>query len=136
VRGFKEFRFYSGLATYLSDKIIFMNTNDFDSWNEKKKHTHLLGSYPYFSKRDIWWSQLGKNIATETLGKGEDFLRPVLILQVVYGNSCIAIPLTSKQRNGNYYYSFRLQGIFSMCTISSNQIFRRQAFKIQKIQNR
>ena len=79
----------------------------FDDWNSKKKRTHFKGHCPYFSVGDIWWAQLGQNIATEVIGKGEDFLRPVVILRVVYGNSCLAIPLTSNKREGDYYHSFR-----------------------------
>lgn len=55
----------------------------------------------------IWWAQLGQNIATEVIGKGPYFLRPVVILQCVYGNACIVVPLTSQRRQGNYYFNFR-----------------------------
>jgi len=83
-----------------------MEENVFDKWNCKKKRTHFEGQCPHLSVGDIWWAQLGQNIATEVIGKGEDFLRPVLVLQVVYGNSCLVIPLTSKSRKGDYYFSF------------------------------
>lgn len=83
-----------------------MDLSDFDQWNEKKKQTHVLKQRPYFKKGEIWWAKLGKNIATEVIGKGDDFLRPVLVLQVVYGDACLAIPLTSQKRRGDYYFSF------------------------------
>lgn len=79
----------------------------FDQWNKKKKVTNFEGVCPHFVSGQIWWAQLGQNIATEVEGKGDDFLRPVLILQRVYGNACLAIPLTSQERKGNYYFSFQ-----------------------------
>lgn len=84
-----------------------MELHLFDAWNEKKKKVHASGKSPHFRKGEIWWAQLGQNIATEVVGKGDDFLRPVLVLQVVYGNACLAIPLTSKKREGDYYFSFQ-----------------------------
>ncbi len=78
----------------------------FDQWNEKKKITHQSDNIPAFRIRDIWWVQLGKNIFSESLGKGEDFLRPVIILQKLYGHSALVIPLTSQSKKGSYYFSF------------------------------
>ena len=89
-----------------------MNEKIFDIWNEKKKVIDSVGTCPHFSIGEIWWAQLGYNIATEVAGKGYDFLRPVVIFQRVYGNACIAIPITSQERKGNYYFSFYdLKGI-------------------------
>ena len=78
----------------------------FDLWNEKKKLVEASGRYPYFSRGEIWWAQIGQNISTEVDGKGADFFRPVIVFQKVYGNSRIVIPLTSKARRGDYYFSF------------------------------
>lgn len=89
-----------------------MDKQIFDTWNEKKKITDFTGTCPHFSVGEIWWAQLGQNIATEVAGKGNDFLRPVIILQRVYGNACIAIPITSQERIGDYYFSFQdLKGV-------------------------
>ena len=84
-----------------------MDEKTFDQWNGKKKDTNFNGACPHFLPGQIWWAQIGQNIATEVAGKGEDFLRPVVIMQRVYGNACLAIPLTTKEREGDYY--FRLQ---------------------------
>lgn len=83
-----------------------MSLELFDRWNEKKKITHKSEKVPYFFAGEIWWAQLGKNISSESLGKGEDFLRPVLILQKFYGTSALVIPLTSQKKEGSYYFSF------------------------------
>ena len=84
-----------------------MDRDDFDIWHEKKKYLHLKGKRPpYFSKGEIWWAHLGKNVSSEIAGKGRDFIRPILILQRVFGNACMAVPLTSKLKKGNYYFTF------------------------------
>lgn len=84
-----------------------MDPEIFNQWNEKKKQTDASEKFPHFSIGEIWWAQIGQNISTEVAGKGTDFLRPIVIIQKVYGNACMAIPLTSKAREGDYYYSFR-----------------------------
>jgi mRNA interferase MazF len=83
-----------------------MSLQLFDHWNEQKKITHQSKIIPSFRIREIWWAQLGRNISSESLGKGKDFLRPVLILQKFYGNSALVIPLTSQPKKGNYYFQF------------------------------
>lgn len=84
-----------------------MTQDLFDIWNKKKKFTHNRKDSPAFRIREIWWTQLGKNISSETIGKGTDFLRPVLILQKFYGSSALVIPLTSQDKNGHYYFKFQ-----------------------------
>jgi len=84
-----------------------MDVPTFDKWNEKKKTTNFDGAYPHFLPGQIWWAQMGQNIATEVAGKGDDFLRPVVIMQRVYGNACLAIPLTTTERQGDYYLRFQ-----------------------------
>lgn len=83
-----------------------MDLNYFDWWNEEKKLLHTEGRYPYFKEGEIWWTQVGQNVDTEIRGKGKRFLRPVVILKKVYGKACVAIPLSSKARVGDYYFSF------------------------------
>jgi len=84
-----------------------MDKQTFDQWNERKKITNFHGSYPHFLPGQIWWAQIGQNITTEVAGKGNDFLRPVVIIQRVYGNACLAIPLTTTERKEDYYFCFK-----------------------------
>ena len=49
---------------------------------------------------------MGQNIASEIYGKGDNFLRPVLILQRFYGDACLVVPLTSRAHAGSYYSRF------------------------------
>ncbi len=79
----------------------------FDIWNEKKKLIHKKEKVPYFKVGDIWWVQFGKNISSESFGKGKDFLRPALIIKKIYGKSALIIPLTTKNKKGEYFFSFK-----------------------------
>jgi mRNA interferase MazF len=83
------------------------NEKNFNEWNEKKRLINSFEKVPIFQVGQIWWAQIGLNVATEIDGKGADFLRPIVIVQKVYGDACLAIPLTSTQRIGDYYASFK-----------------------------
>ncbi len=83
------------------------NEKDFNVWNEKKKIINLFSDLPIFQVGQIWWARVGLNIATEIDGKGVDFLRPVIIIQKLYGDACLVIPLTSSEKMGDYYISFK-----------------------------
>jgi coenzyme F420-0:L-glutamate ligase len=83
-----------------------MREERFNKWNEKKKLIDSLKKKKSFYVKDIWWAQIGQNIGSESVGKGNSFLRPVLIVRRVYGSAAIVIPLTSKEKTGDYYYNF------------------------------
>jgi hypothetical protein len=51
------------------------------------------------------------NVGKEILGKGEEFIRPVLILKKFSGDVFLGIPLTSKIHNGNWYYILEHEGV-------------------------
>jgi len=80
--------------------------NLFDIWSQQKQTIDKCQRNTDFSDGEIWWASLGQNIASEVYGKGEDFLRPVLILRKVFNDACIVIPLTSKTKAGSYYFRF------------------------------
>lgn len=81
--------------------------NLFDVWNRQKQIVHDAKKIPGFAVRQVWWVQFGKNVGTEVLGKGENFLRPAVVIKKTYGgNSCVVVPLTRKKKTGNYYFCF------------------------------
>lgn len=79
---------------------------NFNEWNEKKKLINSFDKVSVFKIGQIWWAQIGLNVATEIDGKGTDFLRPVIIIQKLFGDACLVIPLTSSEKIGDYYISF------------------------------
>ena len=68
---------------------------DFDKWNKIKSNIENTFREPYFSEGEIWWCALGVNIGSEIDGKGDDFLRPILILKKYNQFGCLIIPLSS-----------------------------------------
>jgi len=63
-------------------------------------------NYPTIKVGQICWVYLGQNIGSETFGKGRSFRRPALIISVLFSQSAIVIPLTSKKKEGFLYHSF------------------------------
>lgn len=107
-----------------------MEEEIFDIWNEKKKEVHFLDSRSRFSVGQIWWAQIGQNVATEMNGKGRDFLRPVAIIQEIYEDACLAIPLTSRTRIGDYYFNFMdSQGRKQCALLAQVRYFDRRRLK-------
>ena len=83
---------------------------DYDNWNIKKKELSNKEDKYFFKEGDIWWVSLGKNLGTESYGKGETFRRPVLIVKKLNSKSCIVIPLTSKEKIGSWFIDITFQG--------------------------
>ena len=84
----------------------------YDLWNEKKKQVSRI-QHPHdfhFRQGDIWWCSLGKNIGTESFGKGEEFRRPILVLKKLSHEACIAIPLSTQSKTGTWFLEFDFQG--------------------------
>jgi mRNA-degrading endonuclease toxin of MazEF toxin-antitoxin module len=78
----------------------------YDEWNKIKKQTHNLKKKVYFKQRDIFFIRIGENIGYEQSGKGEDFLRPVVVLKKFNNDFFMGVPLTSTQKSGKYYFEF------------------------------
>ena len=80
--------------------------SDFDNWNKVKKNTQKETILVGFKQRDIFNVKVGHNIGFEQNGKGEDFVRPVLIFKKLTKDMFIGIPLTSTLREGSFFYKF------------------------------
>lgn len=52
----------------------------------------------------VWWCMVGENIGYEVDGKGEKFLRPVLIAKKYGRDTFLGLPLTSKIKEPAPYY--------------------------------
>lgn len=88
----------------------------FDCWNKQKKEINAIGEIPFFFKeREIWWVTLGLNIGFEQDGKGEFFKRPILIIKKFNKHVVLAVPLTTKHKEGKYYVE---------CVSNEDQLFR------------
>ena len=111
--------------------------DEFDLWNEVKKTTNLKNYPIYFKERDIFFIRIGKNIGFEQNGKGEYFLRPVLILRKFNKFFFIGVPLTSQAKEDEFHYKFLLKHKTSYAILSQIRAFdaNRLERKIGKIGN-
>ena len=82
---------------------------DFCHWNEQKQRAHFDKQRPFFHEQEVWFCALGANIGFEQDGRGEGFLRPVLILKKFNNEIFWALPMTKNIKRGTYYVtvSFR-----------------------------
>jgi sulfate adenylyltransferase subunit 1 len=96
----------------------------FEQWNEKKQIIHNEKKYLKFRERDILFLSVGKNIGNEQYGKGEEFLRPVLVYKKFNKRTFLGIPLSSVEKNGSYYFSFNYtKDIISTANFSQIKTF-------------
>lgn len=59
---------------------------------------------PYFNERELWWCAIGTNVGFEQDGKHENFERPILIVKKFNRHLCLAVPQTSKAKEGKFFY--------------------------------
>ncbi len=52
---------------------------------------------------DVWWCALGENIGIEINGKGQNFLRPILIYRKLSKDGFLGVPLSTKIKKGSWY---------------------------------
>jgi len=83
--------------------------NDFDEWNEVKQRIQDEELVVGFKQRDIFYMKMGKNIGFEQDGKGSEFVRPVVILKGFNKFMFLAIPLSTKIKEGKFYHTFSFQ---------------------------
>ena len=78
---------------------------DFFGWAGEKQRLHEKRKVTYFSEREVWWCALGVNIGHEQDGKGRRFARPVVIVKKFSAQTCIVVPLTTREKKGRFYAS-------------------------------
>ena len=80
--------------------------NEFNNWNRLKQNINTKNVKINIKERSIYFISMGQNIGTESYGKGELFLRPVIVYKKLSKNNFLGIPLTSKVKEGSYYFTF------------------------------
>ncbi len=91
---------------------------DFDTWNAKKKSVHNRTQIFFFREREIWWCFFGVNVGFEHDGKGEQSVRPVLILKKFSPDVFVGVPLSTTKKKGRYYFKFSFLGDESTALLS------------------
>lgn len=89
-----------------------MNKNKgFQKWAIVKNRLEESKRVIYFKEREVWWCSLGLNVGFEQDGKDSQFERPVLIVRKFGKELFWALPMTSKDKSGKYYYRFEHKGL-------------------------
>ena len=81
----------------------------YNNWNEIKKSVENENLFVGFKDRDIFYMKMGKNIGYEQDGKGDNFVRPIVIVKGFNKDIFFGIPLSTKIKEGRYYYKFEFQ---------------------------
>ncbi|MBR3323719.1 type II toxin-antitoxin system PemK/MazF family toxin [Candidatus Saccharibacteria bacterium] len=77
----------------------------YEKWHKLKFFTNARLLRPkHFKAGEVWWCMVGENIGYEIDGKGDEFLRPVLIIKKFSSGAFFGLPFTSKQKNQKPYY--------------------------------
>ena len=80
----------------------------FDTWNNQKKilqaEIEMEISYP--KEGEVWMCSIGKNIGFEQNGSGENYARPVLVIKKFNNKMFWTVPLSSKQKDIDFYHNF------------------------------
>ncbi|MFZ2967976.1 MAG: type II toxin-antitoxin system PemK/MazF family toxin [Sulfuricurvum sp.] len=79
---------------------------NFDKWNDVKKRINGKIKTPQIRQREIYWANIGENIGFEQNGKGEDFMRPLLIFKKFSNTMFFGIPLSTQQKEGDWFFEF------------------------------
>jgi len=109
-------------------KIVY--PNKFDKWNSLKQKLDKMDKNINIKNGNIYLLSIGQNIQNEVYGKGDIFLRPVLVLRKLGHNYFIGIPLTSKEKKGDYFFEFEYKNsksylLFNQVrTFNSNRILK------------
>jgi len=83
-------------------------SKDFNQWHNLKQNLHNSRKIVVFKERDIIWASIGVNIGYEQDGKGEILSRPLLILKKYNRNLFFGIPLSTKIKEGSFFFEFIL----------------------------
>lgn len=82
----------------------------FNSWNKQKQAINEKADVyqpKLFPKTgEVWMIALGKNIGYEQNGIGSNFSRPVLVFKKFNNQMYLGIPLSSKQKNIDFYFNY------------------------------
>lgn len=111
---------------------------DFKQWNDLKVNiNNSLNKRLFFSEREIWFCSVGENIGFEQDGKGENFLRPVLIIKKFNKEVFWGVPLTSNLKQNKYYFQIKIRNKLNSIILSQIRLIdgKRLKYRIGILEN-
>ncbi len=108
---------------------------DFINWHKIKNNIEGKRQRLNFQIRDILFCSIGENVGFEQDGRGQEFLRPVVIIKKFNKEVFWGVPLTHTEKKGKYYFSFNLNNEVSVAILSQLKLFdaKRIKYKIGMI---
>lgn len=111
---------------------------DFDGWNSQKKSIESRPDFRdmFVKKGEVWMMNLGLNIGFEQDGSGNTFSRPGIIIKKFNRNMFWVVPLSTKQKEINFYYNFKdpfgrdVSAILAQIKLCSAKRLRRKMYKL------
>lgn len=79
---------------------------DFLGWLRIKMITNYHKERPLFNEKEVWMANIGENIGFEICGKGEDYVRPIIILKKYSKNFFLGICASTKSKDNKYYIKY------------------------------
>jgi len=92
---------------------------DFQRWNIQKIDLNDNKARANFHERDIWFATVGANIGFEQDGKGQEFLRPIIVVKKFNNDIFWGVPTTKKEKIGKYYLKVLFNESYSTNAILS-----------------
>lgn len=116
--------------------------NDFDIWNELKKKIDGSPDQPnrFPKEGEVWVCSLGRNIGFEQNGSGDNFSRPILIIKKFNNHMFWGVPLSTKQKQFNFYFNFtdlnnlKVSAILAQMKLVSIKRIKRKLYDIPQAQ--
>ena len=88
---------------------------DFEKWHKQKARIHAGKGRVFCHEGEVWWCALGANVGFEEDGKNETFERPVLVYRKFNKEVFWALPITTKDKKGRFYFQYDHEGkLFSI----------------------
>jgi mRNA-degrading endonuclease toxin of MazEF toxin-antitoxin module len=81
----------------------------FELWFPLKSSIDSQNKFPKYEEGQIWWCNVGENIGHEENGKGEMFLRPVLIIKKFNSRLFYGLPTSSIIKDNKYYFQINIK---------------------------
>ncbi len=92
-------------------------------WNKVKGEVHSIGHIPSIREGEVWWCTVGENVGVEINGKGNKFLRPVIVFRKLSEIGFLGVPLTSQKHVGSWYVHFMLKDKQQIAVLSQIKVF-------------
>ena len=106
----------------------------FDEWNEIKKKTDSINRKIGLKPREIYWVKVGENVGYEQSGKGDEFLRPVIIVRQLNKYLFLGIPTsTTFREESNFFYPFEYKNKKNNIIQVTALIVQLKVFSVKRI---